>query len=99
MLGIVEHRQRNADMPRQRIDEAVDRAGAGAGDRHFLAVVDDRRLDDAAALLLGIREGLVVEEFQPRAGLVDIDFEKAVIDALRRHLLAFRVGDRLDVAG
>ena len=55
-------------MARQRIDEAVDRAGAAPGDLSLLAAVEDDRLDDAAAPVLGVGKGLVVEEFQPRAG-------------------------------
>ena len=50
-----------------------------------------------SSLALGVGKGLVVEELQARARLVHIDFEEALVDALRRHFLAFRVGDRLDV--
>ncbi len=97
MLGIVAHRHLDAEIDRQRIDEAIDRPGALAFDALDLAIVGDLGRDDALALVLGIGIGVVIDELEARARLVDVALEEALVDALRGQLLALFVGDALDV--
>ena len=52
--------------------------------------------DDPPAFLRRVRIGLVVDEFEPRPRLLDIELLEAVEDALRRQLLALGIGDLLD---
>src|SRR5262245_44429956 len=97
VLGVVENRHRYTDVPRQRVDKAVDWPCTRAGDRHFLAPVEYGRLDHSCASELAVWKCLVIEELQPCAWLLDIDFLKSLVDPLGRKLLALRIGDLLDI--
>jgi hypothetical protein len=73
VLGIVRHRQIDAEIGGQRIDEAVDRPGAAAFDPLGLAIVGDLRRDNPDPLVVGVRVGVVIDKAEPRARLVDIE--------------------------
>src|SRR5437762_2964862 len=55
-------------------------------------------LHDALPIsMVRVREALVIDELEAPVRLLDIELLEAVVDAPGRHLLAFSVGDLLDV--
>ncbi len=97
MFGIVVHRQINAEIGRQRIDEAVDRTGTLALDPLHFALVHDLGSNDAHALEVAGRIGVVINEFQTRIGLRHVALHEALINALGGQFHALLVGDALNV--